>query len=467
MDLEGAVPEQEGRDLTDEVDSQDFPLYAVFVPSAEVEQQLVLDSFGDIPGLLTAKPGELYITKNGLPPETAISRWVSWCGVSLSTETSRQYFYEMSKFLNFLDSLYVTWKNARDLHFIAYRNYRLSPGGGLSNSRSWAKSSSVIKNFYQYQLAAGTINRLPYTVVGSRTALDVRHRSHPLPRRALSMDEWRGFMRDGLQGAREDQGPSPRWPKRDVAAAILMLTTGLRVGELSKLIVADVSDALECDGALEIAAIAKNQRHRMVRLTPAAQKALHVYMRTERRWQLTGPRSTVPERLLAAGYFVITNRRGGRLTGESSSGKWTGRTPDLPRQLRERALILDERGSVESAGLFLGGTSGTALNPDGWHKIFRRANRRMQASDSKWRDVRPHDLRRTFATILVDAVIQTNRASETSGDPSLRALIARDPVSVAQRALGHASPATTGVYLDSTYRLSPEISSALDEWSLD
>ncbi|MGJ9372250.1 tyrosine-type recombinase/integrase [Nesterenkonia sp. CF4.4] len=447
--------------------SSGSPTYAVFVPAPESAQRLVLQAFGDNHRLLPAKQGDLFITRDGFLPDTAIHRWVSWCGATLSLETRRQYFYEISKFLNFLEELNATWESARDLHFVAYRDSRLLPGGGLTNSRSWAKSSSVIKNFYKYQLAVGTITALPYTVVGSHTALDIRHRSQVLPRRALSMDEWKAFVRHGLQESPEVQGPVPRWPKRDIAAAILMLTTGMRIGELSKLTVMDLRDAEESDGVLELGTISKNQRHRIVRLTPQARRALHVYTRTERHWQATTLRGADHERLLEDDHFLVTKHQGGRITGGSSSGKWSGRASDLPRRLRERAVLIDEDGRFEPAALFLGGSDGSAMSPDGWHKVFRRANQRMQAIDPQWRAIRPHDLRRTFASITVDAVIRTNRASELSDDLSFGAIIARDPVSVAQRALGHASPATTAIYLDSTYRLPPELSSALDDWSLD
>lgn len=440
--------------------------YSIFLTSQTALQKQLLQSVGLQISLFVTGPNEIYLTKEKQVPEKAIHSWIKWMNSSYSWETRRQYAIEICKFLNFHHSKGLSFDLANDLSITAYREGRLSPGGGLTSKRSWAKCASAIKNFYQYLLQRRYIDVLPYSVINNRSILNLRTIPSGIDREALSKEAWQTFLHLGLLGLRSRTKKEPRWPERDSSMAILMLTTGLRVGEVSKLLVTDLKAAIENEGLLPVEAVAKNERHRFIRIPETTIRRLKLYIETERRLQVsTGVEHkamTAPE----ADLFVIEEFAGGRITGRSGKDTWSGRIERLPREVRNIAVRLSETGHKEPDALFLTSHGRQGLGTAGIHKVFQRANSRTKQITPDWRTVTPHDLRRAYANVVVDAVTRVNLSlAETQDSTSVADFLARDPLSVAQRALGHASPDTTAIYLDSTYRLPHAISQELDSWS--
>ena len=443
------------------------PNYKVFTPAPQLEQTIeALTHFPSL-SLQTTRDGDLFITKRNLPPEPGVHEWARWCNARLSYESKRQYLYEIALFLNFFDERHESYRHLNDLHFRLYQTWRMSPGGGLTSEASWAKAAAILKNFYEFQVARGYMRCLPYTVIQGKTSFDAKATPQARFSTALTDTEWERFLHEGLTGSKSEGKRAPRWPARDRAGAISLLTTGMRIGELSKLTIVDFNATVAAEGLLQIGKITKGERFRVIEFPPVAIDAIRLYASTERRWQIANALSSPEYREKQQESFIIETARADRIEGTLHGERWKGKLHNLPRRLRKNAQLRSSNGSLEPASLFLGGSTGTALSPRGWHKLFSRANSRIILRDPDWRPVTPHDLRRTFASNLVDEVIEKNSAITNATDVSIAQTLRRDPVSVAQRALGHASPATTQRYLDTTYRIPRALSELLDHTSED
>ena len=244
-----------------------------------------------------------------------------------SFETKRQYLYELVVFLNHQHALGISWDETNDLSFIAYRDFRLSPGGGLTNTRSWTKAAAVLKNFYNYAVERDFLSALPFTQIGARTILDLSKTASSIPRAMLTKEKWLRFLTDGIRGLTVPESNQPRWPERDFAASLLLISTGLRIGELSQLLVQDIELAFVRDGQLEISTVAKNEESRVIMIPASTQAALRKYLLTERKMQ-ANTWSQAYANHSSSDLFEITDSKGGKIRGYLGSKPWYGNLRD-------------------------------------------------------------------------------------------------------------------------------------------
>jgi integrase len=104
--------------------------------------------------------------------------------------------------------------------------------------------------------------------------------------------------------------------------------------------------------------------------------------------------------------------------------------------------------------------------PNSWEVAFARASRRCVANGFMI-NITPHQLRHTFAVHMLAMLIQhqlRGASPMASGGPTegYRRLLG-DPLQQVQRLLGHASLATTSLYLDHIVTRADTVDAAVEE----
>jgi integrase len=106
------------------------------------------------------------------------------------------------------------------------------------------------------------------------------------------------------------------------------------------------------------------------------------------------------------------------------------------------------------------------VRPNSWEVAFARASRRCVANGFAV-SVSPHQLRHTFAVHMLAMPVQhqlRSASSMTSAGPAegYRRLLG-DPLRQVQRLMGHASLATTSLYLDHITTRADTVDAAVEE----
>ena len=109
-----------------------------------------------------------------------------------------------------------------------------------------------------------------------------------------------------------------------------------------------------------------------------------------------------------------------------------------------------------------------------WESIFRRASLRCRDHGIDI-EVGPHSLRHTFAVHMLEMLIREqigavldsrNGTTAAAGDAAYRRMIG-DPLQKLQRLMGHASLASTYIYLDSLEESRALVDGAIARWDAD
>jgi integrase len=131
---------------------------------------------------------------------------------------------------------------------------------------------------------------------------------------------------------------------------------------------------------------------------------------------------------------------------------------------RSRLILCDDDGAPrEPAALWLTEV-GQPVRPNSWEVIFARACERCKANGYAL-SISPHQLRHTFATHMLAMLIQhrLREAALPPGSIESYRLILGDPLQQVQRLLGHASLATTYIYLDHIATRADTVDAAIEE----
>ncbi|WP_461480010.1 hypothetical protein [Mycobacterium sp. HUMS_1102779] len=108
-----------------------------------------------------------------------------------------------------------------------------------------------------------------------------------------------------------------------------------------------------------------------------------------------------------------------------------------------------------------------------WHQYFEEANDRLVAFTNATLTmppaVTPHDLRHTFAVVMLRSLqrraMQFEQSRRRTGVGTISEHIIHNPLLTLQRLLGHASPSTTMVYLRHVDESDELIQRAFESWS--
>jgi len=126
---------------------------------------------------------------------------------------------------------------------------------------------------------------------------------------------------------------------------------------------------------------------------------------------------------------------------------------------------LDSGGAPEQPAALWLSEVGLPVAPNSWEAVFARASQRCQAAGLDY-NVSPHQLRHSFAVHMLALLIR-QRFGEVSADQDLSGATYRrllgDPLQQVQRLLGHASLATTYIYLDHLAGCQDTVDTAVEE----
>lgn len=384
--------------------------------------------------------------------------------VSASTKKSsvRNYAYDAMKLASFLQDRGTDIVHARHEDIVAYRDFRLHGTDHPVSPTTWQRNTVVIKGIYSLLKQQGVLTREPWISVGSSTPLRIGWTVEP-DIKPLSRKQWLHFRNVGLAGKLPNGSMDPSWrgrnPQRSIAAAHVAVTSGMRLAEFSTLLDAEVPPP-PSDGtgmSVLLGACAKYEKRRRVHLPPGTLSIVDLYRQTERRRVARSAAAGLWKRrndlLIIKEVDSFNSVVRGSLAGRQKT--WPFHL--FPPELRRIAVREKDRG-LEAIGLFIG-RNGLPIGSRSWHTIFAAANQRVQhLADSGnplplTSAVKPHDLRHTFAVVLLKSLTDLALAREADrragliGPGSLSEHISVNPRLTVQRLLGHSSPETTMTYL--------------------
>ena len=360
-----------------------------------------------------------------------------------------------------------------------HRARRLGPPQVSISSSTWNRGIATLDKFYRWATAQGHVARPPFSYRAPRSSAFLPGRRQPEPvnlakeRRGrrrppgfLSVEDYLVFRDVGLRGHRPDGAPDPsfrgRHGHRNALFAELLMTTGMRLGEATTLLAAELPRAKASGKSvpLELApVVCKGGRGRTVRVPVRVLRVLGGYRQLERANALQGREGSRLSRSLevvavdARACSVLVDGRRFRVS--------------LARMTPAHRMA-----AVDGDGLPLAlwlTESGTPVSARAWEAIFGRASARCSALGRPV-SVSPHTLRHTFAVHMLSLLIreQIGSVQEQGGsDPAMapyRRLLG-DPLQRLQRLLGHRSVVTTYVYLDSLAEAQWLVDDAVDRWA--
>lgn len=400
-----------------------------------------------------------------------------------SANTLRSYAYDLLALEQFLSDLDppVDVLSADEDDLLAYRDYRTEYQDKPVSKTTWNRNRVPIKLFYEWAVEKRLVERLPYSTTRHGTdslylpinmGLDVRHLTHA---------QWRVFHRVGLGGYLPDGDLDPQFHGQDtlrnMAAAELAVTTGLRLREFSALLDIEVGPPrIDRSAApVELQAIAKGGYQRTVTVQHDVLRSIDAYRRTERAIMARHAARALARR--RADLFVVTDvdttqmRLRGRLHGRVKEYA----IAEMPVEIRRHTVIEGDHG-LEPMALFLG-RGGRMLGKSRWEQIFESASKRAAriAVEADLvtmpRKITPHDMRHTFAiymlTILTEHQINeaARRRAEGAHGAYLQEHIAVNPLLKVQELLGHRNPSSTLKYLRYIEDTNAIVARAVAEWT--
>jgi site-specific recombinase XerD len=349
------------------------------------------------------------------------------------------------------------------------------------SAASWNRAVAALEKFYGWAVEEELIAASPFgsstmwrRVRGGRFApvRTVRAREPGARRgdlRFVGLDHFLSFRDIGLRGRQLDGGEDATWSgrhgERNALFAELLVTTGLRLEEAASLLVAELPVADRVRSAPRStpfrlpASIAKGRRSREIRLPVRLLRRLTDYVAIERANALANFRDLDSDSIV-----VGDGPTRGAIALVDGTGQVRSVRLDVLSPTERRRLVTS---SGEPMILWLN-EAGRPMTSAAWAAVFRRASMRCRALGIDL-DVTPHALRHTFVHMLsmlireqIGAVLADGPPDEP-GSAAYRRMIG-DPLQKLQRLLGHASIASTYIYLDSLEESRALVEAAAERW---
>lgn len=332
--------------------------------------------------------------------------------------TWRTYAYHLIRFLHWLSRQQILWREVdRGVLRQYYTQRRFSQKRPVS-ARTWNNIAAALTRFYEWAATTGEIAKSPVAYrdirAGRMIAVPGTQRSRSVlmesvsarPVRYLPLRVYLAQFRPALGGTRTAE--------RDRTFADLLISTGMRIHEANSLLLGDLPDpdAMAFRGKktvpLTLHRGTKGRKIRVIRIP------MHV-LRTVFRY-------IAEDRENAVAMFTVRER---------------------PEE-----LWLSE--------------SGRPMKTARWHAIFRRASERSGVTCT------PHMLRHAFAIHQLTAMIKLLLSDPAWGTPSRHScqVLLKDPLRQLQLLLGHASMATTFIYLDCLEEADRLLDDSLGSWTV-
>lgn len=391
---------------------------------------------------------------------------------NLSDNTVRAYSRDALTFATFLNGRGVNVLDAVESDVSAYCDDRLSKG---ISTRTLDRQLVFVRAFFTYLCETGQRTELPWIRIANRSVVHRRNPSSDLRVRSVTRAQWRAFRNIGLGGQLPSGSMDPSFrgksTVRNMCAAELAITTGMRLREWQSLLDIEVPEGT-LGTSLELHVSAKNSRRRNVYIPASTIREIDLYRATERQQTVRSSQASLRKNIpnLAVAQELDPARRS--LTYTIGGVETTCEVASIPMAHRRILVRRDESGFIEPMSLFLG-RGGTTPSPRRWQQYFRTANARIAEFSEHLTNmpgaITPHDLRHTFALVMLRSLQQQAARLERSR-PAYRTgtiseHVSHNPLLTLQRLLGHASPSTTMVYLryiDESHEL---VQRAFEEWN--
>jgi site-specific recombinase XerD len=299
--------------------------------------------------------------------------------------------------------------------------------------------------------------------------------------RFIDVERYMQFRDVGLRGRLPDGTDDPAWRgrhgERNALFAELLVTTGLRLEEAGSLLTGELPRSAIIRGDRRPrrsipfrvpASIAKGNKAREVRLPLRLLRQLGDYIELERANMLERGR-----REQRSGAIVVAAiERDAAILDEGDRGIRRVRL-DLLTPAERRRLVVHGDDGARAATLWIGET-GQPMTSGAWQVIFHRASERCRFLGLDI-EVTPHMLRHTFAVHMLALLLREQigtvlrdgpGADDQPGAGVYRRLIG-DPLQKLQRLMGHASIASTHIYLDSLEECRALVDAATERWAAE
>jgi site-specific recombinase XerD len=431
------------------------------------------------------------ILRNGATYDLHLDRFLADLPLNgvRSQHSLRSYAYDLLVWVRFLDEARgkTVWQATRHDVDAYHRARRHDDAANRISAASWNRAVAALDKLYRWAAEEGLVPQSPFTYrdvwrrmpSGGRTTIVTRNQAYERGARRgdvkfITIADYRRFREVGLQGLAVDGNERPgardRNGSRNALFADVLITTGLRLEEASSLLAIEIEDAIrastgEKQVALRLpAALTKGDKGRTIRMPASLLARLHSYLEVERAVAVDKFKARGGSKRMPAA--IVAGINGGRIEIPSKDGRrWPLRletvTPDERRQL----VLCDASGMViEPAALWLS-EIGLPIAPNSWEVVFTRASRRCQDAGLAF-DVSPHQLRHSFAVHMLALLIRQRFREASSNDDLSGAAYRRmlgDPLQQVQRLLGHASLATTYIYLDHLAGCQDTVDAAVEE----
>ncbi|OBE99023.1 hypothetical protein A5775_07615 [Mycobacterium sp. 852002-10029_SCH5224772] len=293
--------------------------------------------------------------------------------------------------------------------------------------------------------------------------------------RALSHAQWLALRNIGFGGelpsGELDRSYRGQSTVRNVCAVDLAITTGLRLTEWSTLLDAEIPSS-DGGASVVVEACAKNARRRRVYIPSATVKTVELYRSTERKALVRKAQNALRRKLPTLAVATNIDLGAGQLTYRHQGLEKREEFAAIPPDVRRLLVRVDEAGCIEPLSLFVG-KGGRPPSQRRWHQYFEEANDRLgaftNATPTMPPAVTPHDLRHTFAVVMLRSLqrraMQFEQSRRRTGVGTISEHIIHNPLLTLQRLLGHASPSTTMVYLRHVDESDELIQRAFESWS--
>lgn len=355
-------------------------------------------------------------------------RWQRSMPLATAPATRRRYINDVRRLLEFLSRQGRSFESLTAMDLRAYALER----SGRTAASTWKVEEAALMSFLRFCTEGDgsgwrifLVNPWPLwrTARGSRSALRRPPDTLPPSPRFLDDDELHWFLVAGIEGRhpvigttltnREVGLPAPLLPRRDLALASFLVTTGARLGEARLILI----DEIPAEPArhpwpsiwLRLGGERAKTRGGEVPFDPAVGTLMGLWYRSGERADLVDRAQLhLRSRLRSGRLFVVddTSRAGGEVVWR---GSWEGRrrrftATTLPRDAAAAAVRIVD-GRIEPLTLWQGPRSGgLPVSPDAVEAVFAEATARAAvvagcpfAEHLKPRHVAGHDGRKRRA----------------------------------------------------------------------
>lgn len=389
-----------------------------------------------------------------------------------SRHSLRAIGYDIVVWLRFLSGIQSkrVWE-AEYADVVSYHRARRRPGAPFRvSAATWNRCVASLDKLYGWGVEEGLIAKSPFKhrriwrreASGRRGVFDGRNTAYePAAEqnniKFVSLEHYRFFRTVGLRGYLRSGEERPRARdrngERNALFADLMVSTGLRLEEATSLFSSEMLGLARRRSRcrqirFDVAPLTtKGDRGRTILIPRKHIAKINDYIEIERACAVEKFRARKSWQRLDRPIFAEAVG-----DGAATSFSIDGAIVPLDRLTpdeRARLVICADNAPQEPAALWLS-EIGLPVRTNSWEAIFARARRRCKEAGLDVA-VSPHTLRHTFAVHMLAMLIEEHLdipLNDDGGGMETYRRILGDPLQQVQRLLGHASLATTYIYLD-------------------